>query len=157
MNYGYEVLNSFIDSNGLVLSLQYSKNEKQLETLINKTNKKINSLNFDTQLLTFVNQSLLLSEQQLIDQKKNKKKLKNKNKKRFNSKSSPSAATSSSLNGNANNITSDIINISTNKLDLLLDISDKPTHFDAATNSISGNDSSNSSKIPQYSIERLVI
>ncbi|GME70625.1 unnamed protein product [[Candida] boidinii] len=156
MNYGYEVLNSFIDSNGLVLSLQYSKNEKQLETLINKTNKKINSLNFDTQLLTFVNQSLLLSEQQLIDQKKNKKKLKNKNKKKLNSKSS-SNNNSASLNGNANSTTSDIINISTNKLDLLLDISDKPTHFDAATNSISGNDSSNSSKIPQYSIERLVI
>ncbi|QPG74462.1 hypothetical protein FOA43_001792 [Brettanomyces nanus] len=61
LNYGYEILNSFIDSNGLVLSLHYSKNESQLIKLMNRAQSKINTLKQDTELLSLVNQALILA------------------------------------------------------------------------------------------------
>ncbi|ODV82607.1 hypothetical protein CANARDRAFT_227529 [[Candida] arabinofermentans NRRL YB-2248] len=73
LNYGYEILNSFIDSNGLVLSLRYSKNEKQLLKLISKCQLKVDSLISDTQLLTLVNQTILLSEKEKEINNNNKK------------------------------------------------------------------------------------
>lgn len=81
MNSGYEVLNSFIDSNGLVLSLHYSKDESQLDKLIRQSKIKIDTLIDDSQLLTLVDQALLNAEKSSVkNSKKNKKKGK-KNKK----------------------------------------------------------------------------
>ncbi|KAG7883864.1 hypothetical protein KL938_002449 [Ogataea parapolymorpha] len=71
LNYGYQILNNFIDSDGLVLSLHYSKNQTQLSKLIAKTQKKVDALVTDTQLLTLVTQSLSIAEH--TTKKKHKK------------------------------------------------------------------------------------
>ncbi|KAH3662030.1 hypothetical protein OGAPHI_006211 [Ogataea philodendri] len=73
LNYGYEILNNFIDSDGLVLSLHYSKNQTQLENLIAKTQAKVDALVTDTQLLTLVNQSLSITEQSRKKKQKKRK------------------------------------------------------------------------------------
>ena len=62
LNFGFEVLNSFIDSNGLILSLHYSNDDHQLSKLIEQTQLKVDSLIEDTQLLTLVNQCLTNAE-----------------------------------------------------------------------------------------------
>ncbi|CAI8495188.1 unnamed protein product [Pichia kudriavzevii] len=62
LNFGFEVLNSFIDSNGLILSLHYSNDDHQLSKLIKQTQLKVDSLIEDTQLLTLVNQCLTNAE-----------------------------------------------------------------------------------------------
>lgn len=87
LNFGYEVLNSFIDSNGLVLSLHYANDANQLNQLITQTQSKVDSLIEDTQLLTLVNQSLLNVEnsKKFSKTSKKNKKSKNKNKKSENS------------------------------------------------------------------------
>ncbi|GME82480.1 unnamed protein product [Ambrosiozyma monospora] len=73
-NCGFEILNSFIDSNGLVLSLHYSKNETQLSKLYKKTQDKVNCITADTQLLALVTQGLVLADKLKSKNKKHKNK-----------------------------------------------------------------------------------
>ncbi|KAG0675560.1 hypothetical protein C6P40_005368 [Pichia californica] len=74
LNYGYEILNAFIDSNGLVLSLHYTNDDEQLNKLINQTQRKVKTLMDDTLLLTLVNQTLSNVDIEKIINNKNKKK-----------------------------------------------------------------------------------
>lgn len=58
LNSGYEILNSFIDSNGLILSLHYSNDESQLDKLINQTKEKGEDLLQESQLAILVDLAL---------------------------------------------------------------------------------------------------
>lgn len=58
LNCGYEILNSFIDSNGLILSLHYSNDESQLDRLIKQTKMKTSDILEDSQLAMLVNVAL---------------------------------------------------------------------------------------------------
>ncbi|VEU20206.1 DEKNAAC100969 [Brettanomyces naardenensis] len=73
LNYGYEILNSFIDSNGLVLSLHYSKNETELSKLMTKAQEKIDNLKQNSELLSLVDQTLISADIE-GDKKRGKKK-----------------------------------------------------------------------------------
>lgn len=71
LNYGYEILNSLIDSNGLALSLHYSKNQTQLTKLMDKIQGQIDSLMTDSQLVSLVDKTLVVADSEA---KKNRKK-----------------------------------------------------------------------------------
>ncbi|CDK26608.1 unnamed protein product [Kuraishia capsulata CBS 1993] len=58
LNFGFEILNSFIDSNGLILSLQYSSDADRLSKLLSRVDKQVDSLVSDSQLLTIVNKCI---------------------------------------------------------------------------------------------------
>ncbi|GMG39525.1 unnamed protein product [Ambrosiozyma monospora] len=127
-NCGFEILNSFIDSNGLVLSLHYSKNETQLNKLYQKTQDKVNCITADTQLLTLVTQGLVLAD-----------KLKSKNKKH---KKKNHKEKSSKADGH--------IEVETSKLSMIMGVQGRPSK---ATKELDAS----RIKIPSYSIEKLVI
>lgn len=131
LNYGYEILNSFIDSNGLVLSLNYSNDDEQLNKLISQTQTKVKSLVDDSLLLTLINQTL-----SNIDLNKEMEKAKKANKK----KSSSSSSTSNSLVGK--------IEVECNKFDMMLKIGGKDSQF---------NKKATRTKIAAYSIDKLTI
>ncbi|KAI0465168.1 hypothetical protein LJB42_000390 [Komagataella kurtzmanii] len=59
LNFGYEVLNAFVDSNGLALSLNLSSTESNLSKLIDQVNGRIETLIENSEILTLVNQSLI--------------------------------------------------------------------------------------------------
>ena len=58
LNFGYEILNSFIDSNGMILSLHYSNDSNKLNKLTKQSQLKIDSLLKDHELLTLIDQAL---------------------------------------------------------------------------------------------------
>lgn len=128
LNFGYEVLNSFIDSNGLVLSLHYANDANQLNKLITQTQHKVDSLIEDTQLLTLVNQSLLNVE--------NSKKLgKSKKNKKSKSKSKKTESTDAQE-----------LEVGVSKLDMILKVGHGESNKKNTTSSLSS-----------YTIDRLVI
>lgn len=108
-------MNSFIDSNGLVLSLHYSNDQSQLDNLIKQTQFKVESLIEDTQLLTLINQALSNTD------KENSNNNKKKNKKKSNVQ-------------NGSTFTSDVkttqdIEVEMNKLDMMLNVGGKDSQF----------------------------
>lgn len=132
-NFGYEVLNSFIDSNGLILSLHYSNDESQLNQLIQQTQLKVDSLIQDTQLLTLINQCLTNAEAN--GTKKPAKKSSKKNKKK-----------DKKPEMNSNGIQD--IEVGVTKLDMMLKVGTPDKQ--SSTKSSKGNLSS-------YTIDRLII
>lgn len=135
LNYGYEVLNSFIDSNGLVLSLHYANDDTQLAKLIKQTQTKVKSMIDDTALLTLVNQTLTnaeLGREQEKSKKASKKSLRN-------SKPSSVSAGASQLGE---------IEVETNKLDMMLKVGGRDSQFSKKTTR---------TKVSPYTIDRLTI
>ncbi|TID24569.1 hypothetical protein CANINC_003041 [Pichia inconspicua] len=129
LNFGYEVLNSFIDSNGLVLSLHYANDANQLNKLIMQTQSKVDTLIEDTQL-TLVNQLLLNVEKSKTSgsrKSKSGKKKKNKNKK-------------------SEIVDPQELEVGISKLDMILKIGDGENNKRNTTTSLSS-----------YTVDRLVI
>lgn len=73
LNAGYEILNSFIDSNGLVLSLHYSNDASQLDRLITQTKTKAEDLLQDSQLATLVDLAISRAKKSRSSKKKKKR------------------------------------------------------------------------------------
>lgn len=136
LNYGYEVLNSFIDSNGLVLSLHYSNDEAQLGKLIKQTQTKVKSMIDDTTLLTLVNQTLMNVDlgKELAKSKKSGKKAQR------NGKTSANSAATVNPIGE--------IKAEMNKLDMMLKIGGKDSQFSKKTTR---------TRVSPYTIDRLTI
>jgi U3 small nucleolar RNA-associated protein 8 len=133
-NIGYEVLNSFIDSNGLILSLHYSNDETQLSKLISQTQLKVDSLIEDTQLLTLISQSLTNAEAYNIG-KTGKKSKKNKSKDK--TKKSDSVSTDVQE-----------IEVGISKLDMMLKMGESVSQSAKKNNNAS---------VSSYTIDRLII
>lgn len=134
LNYGYEVLNSFIDSNGLILSLHYSNDKNQLAKLIDQTQLKVDSLIEDAQLLTLITQSLASAESSSTSKTAKKSK---KNKKKDSSKKSDS------MNSEVQEI-----EVGISKLDMML----KMGGSESCTSKNTGVPS-----VSSYTIDRLII
>lgn len=58
--YGISIMNSLIDSNGVTLSLHYSKNESELGNLTSRIEKKVSECEQQSRLLSIIDQSLSL-------------------------------------------------------------------------------------------------
>ena len=140
LNYGYEILNSFIDSNGLILSLHYSKDASQLSTLLTQAQLKVESLIEDTQLLTLIDQSLTNVETNSTSTKDKKSVRKNKKKGKHN------GADGNSTFGGADTSMQDI-EVGMNKLDMMLRV--------GAPDVFSGNKPTRTKITSTYTIDRL--
>lgn len=133
LNFGYEVLNSFIDSNGLVLSLHYANDANQLNQLLTQTQSKVDTLIEDTQLLTLVNQSLLNFENSKTKDKNSKKNKNGKNKNKNRNKKSETTDPQE-------------LEVGVSKLDMILKIGEGET-----------NKKNTAASLSSYTIDRLVI
>ncbi|ODV96085.1 hypothetical protein PACTADRAFT_2386 [Pachysolen tannophilus NRRL Y-2460] len=161
LNFGFEILNSFIDSNGLILSLHYSKNESNLEKFINKIDYKINSLLVNSQLLTLVNQSLI-NANELSPEIGNNTYIKKSKKTKKNKKKAEQAQELKRLEQNTNQTPltiSENINETKMRLESMLTIDKKNDHHGGLfkNNTINGGSGSFDKKVPSYSVEKLII
>lgn len=146
LDFGFEILNSFIDSNGLVLSLHYSKTENNLDKLINKIDHKTDSLLINSQLLALVDQSLINSS---VNTKGNRKK---KSKSKHNSDRQSEQAKQKPLTISEN------VDDTRVKLDSMLSI-DKSSNINHVLLQNKNNNVVDqlNKKVPSYSIDKLIL